>query len=208
MTTGLAVSGTFKVIVLSERDYNIKVMTGEISTETVAPGPASAAAAGPPGAAGPGGAPGGGGPGGKGGPGGGGGGPGGGKGGPGGSGGPGGDPGGGPGGEDQGGLGGSASADCDLASTAPTISFFKEVTYEGVLGLFLANYGTVDNYVRSYGGEAKIDEPDQELPKSNQITIRFSREIKYPRELVSKFDPGFREEVPVLQLSDDDKELV
>ena len=62
--------------------------------------------------------------------------------------------------------------------------------------------------MRSYGGEAKIDEPDQELPKSNEIKISFSREIKYPRELVAEFDPGFREEVPMLELSNEDKELV
>ena len=36
-TTGRTVTSTFNIIVLTERDYNIKVMTGEISEETAAP---------------------------------------------------------------------------------------------------------------------------------------------------------------------------
>lgn len=45
--------------------------------------------------------------------------------------------------------------------------------------------------MRSFGGTAKIKEPDTELPKSGETVIRFSRPIVYPRELMAEFDPGY-----------------
>jgi len=70
------------------------------------------------------------------------------------------------------------------------------VTYESILGLFLTNYGTVENYVRSYGGQVSIGEQDRKLPKNNEVHLQFNREIKFPRELLAEFDPTFQEIAP------------
>ena len=76
----------------------------------------------------------------------------------------------------------------------------KEPTYDAILELYLANYGTTENWVRSYGGEVVFKESDidQKLDKSSKLKITFSRDIKFPRELVAEWDPAYREEVPTL----------
>ena len=74
----------------------------------------------------------------------------------------------------------------------------KEVTYDGILGLFMANYGTPENWLRSYGGSVKFGDVDQSLSKSSEIKIKFSRPIVFPRELISVYDPSYRENVPKL----------
>ena len=90
------------------------------------------------------------------------------------------------------------------------MSFIKEVTYDSILKVFLKSYGTKDNWIRSYGGEVVIKEEDvdQKLQKSGEVTVKFSRELKLPRELIQKWDPTFRENVPSLELSSKDKDQI
>ena len=68
-------------------------------------------------------------------------------------------------------------------------------------------YGTTENYLRSYGGPVEVEnQSEQKLGDSGEISISFGRDIVYPRELISKYDPSYQESVPKLELSDGDKQ--
>ena len=83
---------------------------------------------------------------------------------------------------EAGGAGGPSSAaggptptdtveSCDALEAAvqasPAAGFIKEVTYDEILDQFLGDYGTIENWVRSYGGEVVFDQIDHSLHKSN-----------------------------------------
>ena len=71
---------------------------------------------------------------------------------------------------------------------------------------FLSFYGTVDNFLRSYGGPVSGNPNDdsQKLEESGEIKVSFSREIKFPRDLLLQFDLTYQEQVPELMLTEED----
>ena len=72
----------------------------------------------------------------------------------------------------------------------------------------MANYGTTENWLRSYGGEVEFENTDTELDKSGEIKIKFSRPVVFPRELLVDFDTGYREYPPELKLTEAEESLV
>ena len=58
----------------------------------------------------------------------------------------------------------------------------------------MANYGTDENWLQSYGGDVVIttkDESDSKLDESGQIKIKFSRPIVFPNFLMRQFDDTY-----------------
>jgi len=62
--------------------------------------------------------------------------------------------------------------------------------------------------LRSYGGAVTTKAAEAQLGDSSEITINFSREIKFPREVLQQYDMAYQEKVPELQLSDEDEKQV
>jgi hypothetical protein len=56
--------------------------------------------------------------------------------------------------------------------------------------LFMANYGTAENYLRCYGGVVEASETS--MTDGGELTISFNRDIVYPRELLSAFDLSYK----------------
>mmetsp|Transcript_8669 Transcript_8669/g.10696 ORF Transcript_8669/g.10696 Transcript_8669/m.10696 type:complete len:120 (-) Transcript_8669:2511-2870(-) len=67
--------------------------------------------------------------------------------------------------------------DLDCTDSGSVRGFLlQEPTYESVLKFFLANYGTLDNYLRSYGGPVLAQAPDpdglkKELGETGTVRI-------------------------------------
>ena len=68
----------------------------------------------------------------------------------------------------------------------------------------MENYGTVINYQRTYGGELKLEE-DAKVSKLGEFTIKFSRPIVFPNELLKEFDSEYVEAVPLLKATEAEK---
>ena len=82
----------------------------------------------------------------------------------------------------------SQDDDCsDEESFTSANSFLTEPTYEGILERFLQFYGTVENYLRSYGGPVSVktqESGDLTLGNSGEIKISFNRRVLFPKELI------------------------
>ena len=55
----------------------------------------------------------------------------------------------------------------------------------------MANYGTDENWLKSYGGDVNTiteDDSDTKLDQSGLIKIKFSRPIVFPNFLIRQFD--------------------
>lgn len=56
----------------------------------------------------------------------------------------------------------------------------------------MKDYGTLENYIRSYGGLVETTVPKTgSLGKDNKVTLIFSRPVIFPRNLIESFDPGY-----------------
>ena len=68
------------------------------------------------------------------------------------------------------------TAETSDATTASTTSF------ESIYDKFMSTYGTQDNYQRSFGGVAAVEDPT--MSDKGEVSFSFSRPIVYPKELL------------------------
>ena len=61
----------------------------------------------------------------------------------------------------------------------------------------MEDYGTEENFLRAYGGAVEFPEPT--FDKSGHLSIRFSRPVVFPTELLKEYNEAYVVEVPVLQ---------
>ena len=75
-------------------------------------------------------------------------------------------------------------------------------------------YQSKDDYLRSYGGKVEVNPAvddasetikEPTLGESGIVQIVFSRPIIFPTEVLAPYDVKYVEEVPLLELSDDQK---
>jgi len=97
---------------------------------------------------------------------------------------------------------------CDESTkkAANTSSFLKEPSKAKIEELYMASYGTVENYLRSYGGAVSVAQVS--LSKDFELTVTFSRALAYPRDLLVEYDPTFKEVVPKLTPTANDQEQI
>ena len=67
-------------------------------------------------------------------------------------------------------------------------------------------YGTSANYLRSYGG--RVAPTEATVSDNGALVVSFNRKIVYPLSLIQKYDPFYREEVPALTPTDEEKENI
>ena len=72
------------------------------------------------------------------------------------------------------------------------------MTYERLYDMFMANYGTLDNYLRCYGGSVSPIENENGVSDIGKLEIQLSRPVQYPTELLAEFDFMYQEDVPHL----------
>ena len=65
----------------------------------------------------------------------------------------------------------------------------------------MKDYGTLENYIRSYGGAVETKKHESPLKKDKKITLSFGRPIIFPRHMIEKYDPVYREEDLVPKLT-------
>ena len=85
------------------------------------------------------------------------------------------------------------------------------MTFDKLYDMFMANYGTSENYLRSYGGPVDTKDDDQDsggVSDLGLLNLSFSRPIQYPRELMKEFDPVYTEKVPPLKPTDAEMQLI
>ena len=70
---------------------------------------------------------------------------------------------------------------------------------------FLENYGTVDNYLRVYGGSVISDNSKSKSDQNGNFGIYFSRPVIFPTKLIQEYNSAYIEEVP--ELKPTEKEL-
>ena len=70
---------------------------------------------------------------------------------------------------------------------------------------FLEGYGTVDNYLRVYGGTVISDNSRKESDQNGNFGIYFSRPVIFPTKLIQEYNSAYIEQVP--ELKPTDKEL-
>lgn len=63
-------------------------------------------------------------------------------------------------------------------------------------------YGTPENYLRCYGGEVKASSPSMDA--DGNLSLVFSRPIVFPQELLVDFEPDYVEDVPPLEMTEDE----
>lgn len=54
--------------------------------------------------------------------------------------------------------------------------------------MFMANYGSLDNYLRCYGGTVTPIEDEIGVSDTGHLEIEMSRPVQYPTQLLAEFD--------------------
>ena len=67
---------------------------------------------------------------------------------------------------------------------------------------FMQGYGTVDNYLRSYGGIVTSDNSKNKSDKNGNLGISFSRPVIFPQELIKEYNSNYIEQIPELKPTD------
>ena len=62
------------------------------------------------------------------------------------------------------------------------------MTYERLYDMFMANYGSLDNYLRCYGGTVTPIEDEIGVSDTGHLEIEMSRPVQYPTQLLAEFD--------------------
>ena len=65
----------------------------------------------------------------------------------------------------------------------------------------MKDYGTLENYIRSYGGAVETKKHESPLKKDKKISLSFGRSIIFPRHMIEKYDPVYQEEDHVPKLT-------
>ena len=77
-------------------------------------------------------------------------------------------------------------------------------SFESILKQYMEKYGTESNYQRTYGGEIKPDK-EGKMNHAGEVTIKFSRPVIFPNELIKEYDSDYVETVPILTITEAEK---
>ena len=77
-------------------------------------------------------------------------------------------------------------------------------SFESILEQYMEKYGTESNYQRTYGGEIKPDK-EEKMNHAGEVTIKFSRPVIFPNELIKEYDSDYVETVPILTITEAEK---
>ena len=86
-----------------------------------------------------------------------------------------------------------------------------EMTFDKLYDMFMANYGTKENFIRSYGGPVNTNDNEKDsgdVSDSGLLNISFSRPIQFPYELLKEFDAAYEEQVPPLEPTDEEIKMI
>ena len=73
-----------------------------------------------------------------------------------------------------------------------------------VVDRFMEGYGTVDNYLRVYGGIVTSDDSNNKSDKNGNLGISFSRPVIFPEELIREYNSNYIEQIPELKPTDEE----
>ena len=62
---------------------------------------------------------------------------------------------------------------------------------------FMEDYGTLENYLRCYGGLVSVAKSESD--KTGNLVIYFNRPVVFPTELIKKYNSAYFEHVPELK---------
>ena len=64
---------------------------------------------------------------------------------------------------------------------------------------FMENYGTLENYLRCYGGIVSVDNSKSQSDKKGNLVIYFDRPVVFPTDLLKQYNSAYVEHVPELK---------
>lgn len=64
---------------------------------------------------------------------------------------------------------------------------------------FMQGYGTVENYLRAYGGLAITKEKDVIFDNQGVFSVPFSRPVVFPSELIKEYNTDYVTQIPKLE---------
>lgn len=67
---------------------------------------------------------------------------------------------------------------------------------------YLETYGTVENYLRVYGGQVEFPEP--KFDTHGRLSIAFSRPVVFPAALIAEYNSDYIELLPELRPTDEE----